>query len=61
MTETPVPTADLADRYGPELRVCETQFRQFGAYLTHQARDTFPQAGVCCPVAHVASLPLPGR
>jgi regulator of ribonuclease activity A len=31
MTETPVPTADLADRYGPELRVCETQFRQFGA------------------------------
>ena len=31
MTEIPVPTADLADRYGSELRVCETQFRQFGA------------------------------
>ena len=31
MTEIPVPTADLVDRYGPELRVCETQFRQFGA------------------------------
>jgi regulator of ribonuclease activity A len=30
MTEIPVPTADLVDRYGPELRVCETQFRQFG-------------------------------
>jgi len=27
----PVPTADLADRYGSELRVCDTQFRQFGA------------------------------
>jgi regulator of ribonuclease activity A len=31
MTEIPVPTADLVDRYGPELRVCETPFRQFGA------------------------------
>jgi regulator of ribonuclease activity A len=31
MTEIPVPTADLVDRYGSELRVCETQFRQFGA------------------------------
>ncbi len=30
VTETPVPTADLADRYGPDLRVCETQFRQYG-------------------------------
>ena len=30
MTDIPVPTADLVDRYGPELRVCETQFRQFG-------------------------------
>ena len=30
MTEIPVPTADLVDRYGPELRVCDTQFRQFG-------------------------------
>jgi regulator of ribonuclease activity A len=30
MTDTPVPTADLVDRYGAELRVCETQFRQFG-------------------------------
>jgi len=30
MTEIPVPTADLVDRYGPELRVCDTKFRQFG-------------------------------
>ncbi|NUR68086.1 MAG: ribonuclease E activity regulator RraA [Streptomyces sp.] len=31
MTVTPVPTADLVDRYGTELRVCDLQFRQFGA------------------------------
>ncbi len=31
MTDSPVPTADLADRYGADLRVCEIQFRQFGA------------------------------
>lgn len=31
MPTTPVPTADLVDQFGPELRVCETQFRQFGA------------------------------
>jgi regulator of ribonuclease activity A len=30
MTETPAPTADLADKHGQALRVCETQFRQFG-------------------------------
>jgi regulator of ribonuclease activity A len=30
MTETPVPTADLVDQFGPALRVCDTQFRQFG-------------------------------
>jgi regulator of ribonuclease activity A len=30
MSNTPVPTADLVDQFGPELRVCETQFRQFG-------------------------------
>jgi regulator of ribonuclease activity A len=30
MPDTPVPTADLVDQYGTELRVCETQFRQFG-------------------------------
>ena len=30
MTDIPVPTADLADRYGSELRVCDTQVRQFG-------------------------------
>jgi len=32
------------------------QFRQFGAHLPHQARDAFPQAGVCCRAAHVSSL-----
>jgi regulator of ribonuclease activity A len=32
MTVTPVPTADLVDRYGTELRVCDLQFRQFGAH-----------------------------
>ncbi|MFJ3982677.1 ribonuclease E activity regulator RraA [Streptomyces fungicidicus] len=32
MTVTPVPTADLVDRYGTELRVCELQFRQFGGH-----------------------------
>jgi regulator of ribonuclease activity A len=26
----PVPTADLVDQYGAELRVCDVQFRQFG-------------------------------
>jgi regulator of ribonuclease activity A len=30
MTDIAVPTADLVDRYGPKLRVCDTQFRQFG-------------------------------
>jgi regulator of ribonuclease activity A len=30
MPDTPVPTADLVDQYGTELRVCEIQFRQFG-------------------------------
>jgi len=30
MPDIPVPTADLVDQYGTELRVCETQFRQFG-------------------------------
>ncbi|MEU2466805.1 ribonuclease E activity regulator RraA [Streptomyces sp. NPDC012486] len=34
MTEplTPVPTADLVDQYGTDLRVCDLQFRQFGAH-----------------------------
>ncbi|MFJ4621083.1 ribonuclease E activity regulator RraA [Streptomyces sp. NPDC088812] len=31
-TVTPVPTADLVDRYGTDLRVCDLQFRQFGAH-----------------------------
>ena len=30
MTDTSVTTADLADTYGPDLRVCDLQFRQFG-------------------------------
>jgi regulator of ribonuclease activity A len=30
MTETPVPTADLVDVHGEALRVCDTEFRQFG-------------------------------
>ena len=30
MTNHPVATADLADQYGPKLRVCDVQFRQFG-------------------------------
>ncbi len=35
MTETtPTPTADLADRYGDALRVCDTPFRQFGGSRT---------------------------
>ncbi|MGW8380581.1 ribonuclease E activity regulator RraA [Streptomyces sp. ODS28] len=33
MTHTdPIPTADLVDRHGTELRVCDLQFRQFGAH-----------------------------
>ncbi|MFE7074637.1 ribonuclease E activity regulator RraA [Streptomyces sp. NPDC057620] len=32
MTVAPVPTADLVDQYGTELRVCDLQFRQFGAH-----------------------------
>lgn len=27
---TPVPSADLVDQYGTELRVCDLQFRQYG-------------------------------
>jgi regulator of ribonuclease activity A len=30
VTDTSVTTADLADTYGPDLRVCDLQFRQFG-------------------------------
>ncbi len=30
MTDDGMTTADLADRYGPGLRVCDVQFRQFG-------------------------------
>jgi regulator of ribonuclease activity A len=26
----PIPTADLVDQYGTELRVCDVQFRQYG-------------------------------
>ncbi|MGI5453570.1 ribonuclease E activity regulator RraA [Streptomyces sp. CA-249302] len=29
---TPAPTADLVDEYGDQLRVCDLQFRQFGAH-----------------------------
>ncbi|MCA1275490.1 ribonuclease E activity regulator RraA [Streptomyces sp. 7G] len=28
---TAIPTADLVDQYGPRLRVCDIQFRQYGA------------------------------
>ncbi|MEV8230834.1 ribonuclease E activity regulator RraA [Streptomyces sp. NPDC079167] len=31
MQTTPVPTADLADRYGDRLRVCDMPFRSYGA------------------------------
>ncbi|MEU6676466.1 ribonuclease E activity regulator RraA [Streptomyces sp. NPDC046853] len=31
MQTTPVPTADLADKYGEQLRVCDVQFTSFGA------------------------------
>ena len=30
MAVSATPTADLADKYGAELRVCDVQFRQFG-------------------------------
>jgi regulator of ribonuclease activity A len=30
MTDSSDATADLVDAYGPELRVCDVQFRQFG-------------------------------
>lgn len=30
MTNGAIPTADLVDQYGAELRVCDAQFRQFG-------------------------------
>jgi regulator of ribonuclease activity A len=32
VTDTSVATADLVDTYGPELRVCDVQFRQFGGW-----------------------------
>ena len=44
MTVTPVPTADLVDRYGTELRVCDVQFRQFGAVVAFSG----PAATVRC-------------
>ncbi|NEB10638.1 RraA family protein [Streptomyces coelicoflavus] len=31
-TLTPVPTADLVDQYGTDLRICDLQFRQYGAH-----------------------------
>ncbi|WAP59701.1 ribonuclease E activity regulator RraA [Streptomyces sp. S465] len=31
-TVTPIPTADLVDQYGADLRVCDLQFRQFGGH-----------------------------
>jgi hypothetical protein len=31
MHTTPVPTADLADQYGDQLRVCDVQFTSYGA------------------------------
>ncbi|MEU9342699.1 ribonuclease E activity regulator RraA [Streptomyces sp. NPDC048278] len=31
MSTTPVPTADLVDRYGEELRVCDTQLTSYGS------------------------------
>jgi regulator of ribonuclease activity A len=30
MTAIPLPTADLVDKHGAELRVCDVQFRQYG-------------------------------
>ncbi|MET9718131.1 ribonuclease E activity regulator RraA [Streptomyces rochei] len=38
MTVTPVPTADLVDQYGTDLRVCDLQFRQFGAHRSFAGR-----------------------
>ncbi|WP_416979742.1 ribonuclease E activity regulator RraA [Streptomyces sp. T028] len=31
MSTTPVPTADLVDQYGDQLRVCDVQFTSYGA------------------------------
>ncbi|MGK5497407.1 ribonuclease E activity regulator RraA [Streptomyces sp. URMC 125] len=31
-TVTPVPTADLVDQYGTDLRVCDLQFHRFGGH-----------------------------
>ncbi|MEU4896993.1 ribonuclease E activity regulator RraA [Streptomyces sp. NPDC044780] len=31
-TVTPIPTADLVDQYGADLRVCDLQCRQFGGH-----------------------------
>ena len=31
---TPIPTADLVDEYGDELRVCDVQFTSYGAALS---------------------------
>ncbi|MFI6703661.1 ribonuclease E activity regulator RraA [Streptomyces sp. NPDC050509] len=33
-TTTPVPTADLADQYGDQLRVCDVQFTSYGSLLS---------------------------
>lgn len=35
-----IATADLADEIGPEIRSCDTQFRQFGGHPTFAGRIT---------------------
>ncbi len=37
-TVTPIPTADLVDRFGTHLRVCDLQFRQFGGHRAFAGR-----------------------
>ena len=52
MTDTSVTTADLADTYGPELRVCDLQFRQFGGrdIFSGQVRTVSAARTTACSV-----------
>ena len=71
----PVPTADLVDRYGSALRVCDLQFRQFGGRRAfagpvrtvscHEDNGLLrellhtPGAGCVLPLTHLSLIPPP--
>jgi regulator of RNase E activity RraA len=59
VTDTRVTTADLADAYGPELRVCDLQFRQFGGtrIFSGAVRDSVALAALDLGVKALGTTP----